>query len=163
MKSKKTTKDKKELSQEDLERLQILQEAEEVKGEQLNLDIEGNLQKEDIMKRLTASLQNIDDPEKKYDQYYNILNKLLKSKLPKGKENENIRRKIYDEKNIILNRGVKKDSRGIRGSDGRMGYLSDIEIAIDIVVEWVANNGTAVDLFRAFYDKNEELGYPHQD
>ncbi len=57
----------------------------------------------------------------------------MKDALPKGKENEDVRRIIYDEKNILINRGAKKDDKGIRGSDGRMAYVEDLEKAIEIV------------------------------
>jgi len=88
---------------------------------------------------------------------------LLRSNLPKGKENEPTRRIIYDEKNILINRGNKKDEKGIRGSDGRMAYMEDIELAISIVMEWVNSKGSYHELYMAFWNKNEELNYGHQD
>ena len=42
--------------------------------------------------------QKIDDPVTKFQLYYNGLTKLLKDNLPKGKEFEDVRRIIYDEK-----------------------------------------------------------------
>jgi hypothetical protein len=92
-----------------------------------------------------------------------VLNKLLRANLPKGKENEPIRRIIYDEKNILINRGHKKDEKGIRGSDGRMAYMEDLELAIEIVMSWISSRGTFQDLYLAFWNKNDELGYGHQD
>jgi len=83
--------------------------------------------------------------------------------LPKGKDFEDVRRIVYDEKNILINRGAKKDEKGIRGSDGRMAYLEDLEEAIKIVAEWTGKKGTPAELFMGFWDKNEELGYGHQD
>lgn len=83
--------------------------------------------------------------------------------MPKGKENEQARRIIYDEKNVLINRGAKKDEKGIRGSDGRMAYIEDLEFAIQIVADWASKKGSASDLYQAFWDKNEELGYGHQD
>ena len=149
------------LSKEDLERLEILQKAEEVKGEQLTLNLDAELAIENEAAKLLG--QKIDDPVTKFQLYYQGLTKLLKDNLPKGKENEDVRRVIYDEKNILINRGAKKDEKGIRGSDGRMAYLEDLETAIKIVADWTSRKSSPTELFMAFWDKNEELGYGHQD
>jgi len=153
--------DKKKLSKEEIERRAILEKAEEVKEEQLKLDIDKGVETENEYKTLLD--QQIDDPVQKFQLYYKILNRLLRSNLPKGKENEPTRRIIYDEKNILINRGHKKDEKGIRGSDGRMAYMEDIELAISIVMEWVNSKGSYHDLYMAFWNKNEELNYGHQD
>lgn len=150
-----------QLSQEDIERLEILQKAEEIKGEQLTLNMEAELAIENEAEKLLG--QKIDDPVIKFQLYYQGLTKLLKDNLPKGKENEEVRRIIYDEKNILINRGAKKDEKGIRGSDGRMAYIEDLEEAIKIVADWTSKKGSPVELFMAFWDKNEELNYGHQD
>jgi hypothetical protein len=63
----------------------------------------------------------------------------------------------------LINRGAKKDEKGIRGSDGRMAYVEDLEKAIEIVANWITKKGTSAELFMEFWDKNEELGYGHQD
>lgn len=153
--------DKKKLSKEEIERRAILEKAEEIKEEQLKLDIDKGVETENEYKTLLD--QQIDDPVQKFQLYYKILNRLLRSNLPKGKENEPTRRIIYDEKNILINRGHKKDEKGIRGSDGRMAYMEDIELAISIVMEWVNSKGSYHDLYMAFWNKNEELNYGHQD
>lgn len=149
------------LSKEDLERLEILQKAEEIKGEQLVLNLDAELAVENEAEKLLG--QKIDDPVTKFQLYYHGLTKLLKDNLPKGKENEEVRRIIYDEKNILINRGAKKDEKGIRGSDGRMAYLDDLELAIKIVADWTSTKSSPAELFIAFWSKNEELGYGHQD
>ncbi len=149
------------LSKADIERLDILQKSEEIKGEQLNLNLNAELIIENEAEKLLS--QKIDDPVRKFQLYYNGLTKLLKDNLPKGKEFEDVRRIIYDEKNILINRGAKKDENGIRGSDGRMAYTEDLEYAIEIVANWTSVKGTSAELFIAFWDKNEELGYGHQD
>ena len=149
------------LSKEDLERLEILQNTDKVKGEKLFLNFEAEFVKVDEAERLLA--EKIDDPVQKFQLYYNGLSKLLLDNLPKGKEFEDARRIIYDEKNILINRGAKKDEKGIRGSDGRMAYTEDLEKAIKIVADWLSVNGTMVDLYMAFWNKNAELGYGHQD
>jgi len=153
--------DKKKLSQEEIERRSILDKAEEVKEEQLKLDLDQGVETENEYKSLLD--QQIDDPVQKFQLYYKILNKLLRASLPSGKENEPIRRIIYDEKNILINRGNKKDEKGIRGSDGRMAYMEDIELSISIVMDWVNSKGSYHDLYMTFWNKNEELQYGHQD
>tara|TARA_R110000868_G_scaffold396148_3_gene668246 strand:- start:1273 stop:1764 length:492 start_codon:yes stop_codon:yes gene_type:complete len=149
------------LSEEDLERLEILQKSEEVKGEQLFINYDSEIVIENEAEQLLG--QKIDDPVQKFQLYYHGLTKLLKDNLPKGKEFEDVRRIVYDEKNVLINRGAKKDEKGIRGSDGRMAYTEDLEEAIKIVAEWTSRKGTPAELFMAFWDKNEELGYGHQD
>ena len=149
------------LSKEDLERLEILQKSEEVKGEQHFINYDSEVVIENEAEQLLG--QKIDDPVQKFQLYYHGLTKLLKDNLPKGKEFEDVRRIVYDEKNVLINRGAKKDEKGIRGSDGRMAYTEDLEEAIKIVAEWTSRKGTPAELFMAFWDKNEELGYGHQD
>ena len=149
------------LSKEDIERLELLQKSEEIKGEQLVLNMDAELVVENEAENLLG--QKIDDPVTKFQLYYNGLSKLLKSNLPEGKEFEDVRRIIYDEKNILINRGAKKNEKGIRGSDGRMAYMDDLEIAIKIVADWTSKKGTSAELFMLFWDKNEELNYGHQD
>jgi len=107
--------------------------------------------------------QRIDDPVEKHQLYYKGLTKLLRDSLPKGAENEDIRRIIYDEKNVLINRGAKKNDRGVRGSDGRMAYVEDLEEAIQIVAHWISKGGSYSDLYQAFWQKNEEFNYGHQD
>lgn len=160
-KDKNIDKKKRELSKEDLERLEILQKSEEVKGEQLKINLDSEIIIENQAKELLD--KKIDDPVQKFQLYYHGLTKLLKDNLPKGKENEDARRIIYDEKNILINRGAKKDEKGIRGSDGRMAYIEDLESAIEIVAEWITQKGSPADLFMAFWDKNEDLDYGHQE
>lgn len=158
--NKNIDKKKRELSKEDIERLEILQKANEVKGEQLSINIDSELTIENQAVKLLG--QTIDDPVEKFQLYYHGLTKLLKDNLPKGKENEQVRRIVYDEKNVLINRGAKKDEKGIRGSDGRMAYIEDLEFAIQIVADWISKKGSPSELYMAFWDKNEELKYGHQ-
>lgn len=148
------------LSEADLERLEILQKSEEIKGEQLTLNLEAEIEIENEAQKLLG-LQ-IDDPITKHQLYYSGLTKLMMDNLPKGKENEDIRKIIYGEKGILINRGKPINDKGIRGSDGRMAFTEDLEMAIHIVADWVSSKGTPAELFMAFWDKNEDLGYPHQ-
>ena len=158
---KSTDKKKRELSKQDVERLELLQKADEVKGEQLSINLDSQITVENQAVKLLG--QTIDDPVEKFQLYYHGLSKLLKDNLPKGKENEQVRRIVYDEKNILINRGAKKDEKGIRGSDGRMAYIEDLETAIQIVADWISKKGSPSEIFMAFWDKNEELNYGHQD
>jgi len=160
MESKRTTK-KTDLSKEELERLEILQSAEELKRGKHLISMESELIIENEAEKLIG--KSIDNPVEKFQLYYKGLNKLLRDFLPKGKKNEEARRIIYDEKNILINRGAKKDDKGIRGSDGRMAYLEDLELAIQIVADWITQKGSYFDLYQAFWNKNEELGYGHQE
>lgn len=157
----KINKKQRELSKEDFERLKIFQKAEEIKGEQLSINLDSEITVENQAVKLLG--QRIDDPVEKFQLYYHGLSKLLKDNLPKGKENEDVRRIIYDEKNILINRGAKKNEKGIRGSDGRMAYVEDLETAIQIVADWISLKGSPSEIFMAFWDKNEELNYGHQD
>lgn len=159
MESNKIVK-KSDLSKEELERIEILQKAEEVKGEQLSISWNSEFVIENEAEKLIGL--RIDNPVEKFQLYYKGLNKLFRDFLPKGKKHEEARRLIYDEKNVLINRGAKKDENGIRGSDGRMAYLEDLEQAILIVADWITNKRSYYDLYQAFWDKNEELGYGHQ-
>lgn len=152
---------KSQLSREDLERFEILQKAEEVKGEQLTIDLDSGLVVENEAEALMS--KKIDDPVEKFQLYYRGLRKMLLDFLPKGREHEQARNMIYDEKNILINRGAKKDEKGLRGSDGRMAHLDDLEMAIQIVALWITKKGSYYDLYKAFWNKNEEMGYGHQN
>lgn len=158
---KKITKIEREFSKEDKERLEILHKSEEIKGEQLLINLDSQLIIENEAEKLLG--QKIDDPVQKFQLYYNGLSKLLKSSLPKEKAFEDVRRIIYDEKNILINRGAKKNEKGLRGSDGRMAYMEDLEEALKIVANWTSRKGSPSELFMDYWDKNEELGYGHQD
>ena len=84
------------LSKEDLERLEILRKSEEIKGEQLFINYDSEVVIENEAEKLLG--QKIDDPVQKFQLYYHGLSKLLKDNLPKGKEFEDVRRIVYDEK-----------------------------------------------------------------
>ena len=147
---------KKKKEQEELEKLSILAKADEIKDLTLGFDEEGNVQlKKEIDDLL---LDPIDNPEEKYDLYYNVIKKLLEKHLPKGKEHKTARDYIYEEKNTFLT-GKRIDSRGIRGADGRMSYIPNMHEVINIITEWIATNGSMIDLYTKLRDKNIEMGY----
>lgn len=157
MKQIKSITRKSQLSKDDSERFEILQKAEEVKGEQLSIDLDSRLVAENEAEALMS--KKIDDPIAKFQLYYKGLRKMLLDFLPKGREYQQAREMIYDEKNILINRGAKKDEKGLRGSDGRMAHLDDLEMAIQIVALWISKKGSYWDLYKAFWNKNEAMGY----
>lgn len=152
--------DQEQISREEEERMQILFEADQVKGHQLSVDIEGNLDEVDELKAF--KLPRIDDPEEKYKIYYHGINKLLRNYLPKGKSFQKARQVIYDEKNVLLTRGKRKNNNGFRGADSKMGFYNEMEIVFDIVFDWAKSKGTMIELYKALWNKNEELGFGHQ-
>lgn len=159
---------KKKLSQEELERLQkeheqeleraaILMKADEVKEETFDFDINGQIELKNELADMV--LEQIDDPEAKYNLYYNVVNRLLRKYLPKGDDYKAARDLIYEEKNTFLTRGHRKDEKGVRGADGRMSYIADINELINIITEWISNKGTMFDLYTQIRDLNIDKGY----
>lgn len=116
-----------------------------------DISTETDMEKE--MLNITAN------PEKSYRLYYTMM-AVLKGNLPKGPQHEKLRRHIYDEKSLFLNRGVVKDERGIKGSDERQAYIPMfLQIALNKVTEWAAQDANPFDIYMAFYQLNEELGF----
>lgn len=111
-----------------------------------------------IEAEVAKELTDVQNPDESHRIYYTIQS-LLKAGLPGGPANAELRDYVYEEKNIYLNRGKKKDASGIRGSDGRMGYLPHLRAALGIAREWSAAGGTAFDVFLDFRLLNEKLGY----
>lgn len=143
--------------QEELERMMLISKADEVVGEQLTIDTEGLLQTEDELKKF--ALGHIDDPERKFDLYYNGISKLLLKHLPEGKGYKKARDYIYEEKNTYLTRGHRIDEKGIRGADSRMGHIEDAEKILELITHWIIIRGSMVDLYSTIRDLNVKLGY----
>jgi hypothetical protein len=125
------------LSEADLERMELLQRANEKVGRQLSINTEkGNLEEIDELRELIG--KQFEDPEEKYNLYYRGIRKLLLDYLPKGKEFKEARDIIYDEKNIFLNLGKRKsdNSNGLRKSDGRMTFQPVMNEILDVIVKW---------------------------
>lgn len=132
-------------------------------SEQLGLFPNIDLGEEDVT--FDASLINdTADPDRSHKLYYGMM-RLMIGNLPRGKENKKLRRYIYDEKLLFLNRGKEIDKNtGVRGSDSRMAYIPNfLEVAFDTTVNWVKSGGTPFDLFLAFWDLNESRGYHKED
>lgn len=147
----------KKIQNQELEREAILRRADEIKEETFTIDLNGQL---GIKKEIeNILLEQIDDPEAKYNLYYKVVNKLLRKHLPKGKPNESARKLIYEEKNTFLTRGHRKNENGIRGADGRMSYIPDLHELINIVTEWIALKGSMFNLYVVLRDLNISKGY----
>jgi hypothetical protein len=102
-KKNQTEEEKKQLSDEqEQERMELLRRSAEVPGKQLQFDSFNNELKEidELRAMIGAQFEN---PEEKYQAYYNGMRKVLMQYLPSGKEFQEARQLIYDEKNIFLN------------------------------------------------------------
>jgi hypothetical protein len=159
----KDLKKKVELSEADLERMELLQQANEKVGRQLTINsVEGNIEEIDELRELIG--KEFENPEEKYNIYYKGIRKLLMDYLPKGKEFKEVRDIIYDEKNIFLNAGKRKsDNNGIRKSDGRMTFQPVMNEILDIIIKWVGESQNPFVIYREFYDLNEKHSYGHEE
>lgn len=146
----------KEREQEN-ERVAILMKADEIKEETFDFDFNGQTELKNEIEDLV--LEQIDDPEAKFELYYKVVNRLLRKYLPKGEENKKARDLIYEEKNTFLTRGHRKDERGLRGADGRMSYIPDINLLVDVLTEWISSKGTTFELYTKLRDLNVSKGY----
>ena len=132
-------------------------EADKIKEETFQFDLDGQVELKNEIADLV--LGQIDNPEEKYNLYYNVVNQLLKKHLPKGENFKKARDLIYEEKNTFLTRGRRKDERGIRGADGRMAFTDDINELINIITHWISAKGTMYDLYTKILDLNISKGY----
>ena len=142
---------------QEMERESILMKADEVKEETFAFDIDGQVELKNEIADLV--LEQIDDPEAKYNLYYNVIERLLKKYLPKGEEHKQAREWIREEKNTFLTRGHGKDEKGIRGADGRMAYIPDINEIVNIITEWITSKGSLFELYTKLRDLNISKGY----
>lgn len=163
MSENKKIKKSTELSEADIERLELLQQANEKVGKQLSINSEsGSIEEIDELRNLVG--KEFENPEEKYNLYYKGIRKLLMDFLPKGKEFKEVRNIIYDEKNIFLNLGKRKsDNNGVRGSDGRMTFQPVMNELLDIIIKWVGESQNPFDIYRQFYELNEKYGYGHEE
>lgn len=83
----KLVKEKKQARELEIE--SILLKASESKEESLFFAENGDIEIRNEIESLLD--QQIDDPDEKYELYYNVINKVLRDYLPKGKENESAR------------------------------------------------------------------------
>jgi len=127
---------------------------------QLDLLAGVDLGDEDVDNNFSDSvLQGTADPDRAHRLYY-TMRRMMIDNLPKGRKNLKLRRYVYDEKSIFLNRGKDKDENGIRGSDERMTYIDNfLQVGFNIVVNWVKEGANPFDLYMAFWNLNEGKGY----
>lgn len=153
----KKEKKKQEITNEELERAEMFREADSIKGEQLFLGSDNRFESKKEIENYV--LKDIDNPEKKYEVYYHGIQKLLREELPKGESFKETRDLIYEEKNILVTQGHKKDGSGIRGADSRMGYVHDLDVALGIISDWIMERGGLYDLYMKFREENTKRGY----
>lgn len=144
-------KDTDKKSKQEIEMEELIKASQEMKTPQLGLGEEfERIPKVDI-------ISDVQNPETAYELYYKALFTILKSSLKELPKPQ--RDMIYDQKNIFLTRGKVKNEKGIRGGDSRQAYLSDLEIALEVVITWVNEGANPVNLYNIFRDKNIEFGY----
>ena len=145
---------KKELTQEELEIQSILLRADENRAESLFIDGEGELNTVDEIKRILIP-SDTDDPVLKHEYFYQGIQKILNKELPKGISNKEFRDLIREEINIFLTRGKTKKA-GRRGADVRMAFITDMEIALENLIQWKADRESFVNLFTVFSELNKK-------
>lgn len=143
--------------EEEREREMILMKADEIKEQTFDFDMDGQL---DLKSELDdMMLGAIDDPEAKHALYYKVINRLMRQILPKGDNFKEARDLINEEKNTFLTGGYRIDESGIRGADGRMGYIEDMHEFMNIITEWISSKGTIFELYIKLRDLNVSKGY----
>ena len=142
----------------------LSEKASETSSKQLDLISGVDLGDEDIDTGFDATrLQGTANPDESWRLYYTMRRTMIDN-LPKGKRNLKLRKYIYNEKSLFLNRGNDVDENGIKHSDERMTYIDNYLItALDIVIQWVKMGANPFDLYMAFYNLNEEKGYHKQE
>lgn len=103
-------------------------------------------------------LDEIDDPEKKYELYYRAIDRILRKHLPKGESFKQGRQWIYEEKNTFLT-GKRKNKDGIRHADSRQAYSTVMAELVSIISNWIAEQGTPIQLYVTLRDENIKKGY----
>lgn len=157
---KKKVQSQKGIAPELAEKLEgVFAESEKVKGETLLFNPSGGIDVVNTIENILKEAYAIDDPEKKYDIYYNGIEKLLKDNLPKGKDSARARELIREEKCVYLSRGKRKDEKGKRHGDSRMSYIDDAQEMYKIVLTWASTNGNMVELYNTLRQENINKGY----
>lgn len=137
--------------------LDILETAKSNIGERLDFDFENNDFKEvDELREMIN--RSVEDPEEKYNLFYNGIQRLINKYISDKK----VRKIVNGEKLVFLNRGKVLKENGIRGGDCRTTYAEDMTRVVEIISEWVMTSRDPAELYKKFYDLNEEYGYPHQ-
>ncbi len=145
------------LTPEDEERAMLLASTDAVKGEQLKISLTGEVVTEQELRDYAVGY--VSDPENMYNMYYLGIDKLLKKYLPQSKLHKEDRDRIYEEKNTYLTRGHRIRPNGRRGADGRMGYATDAETILNLVIHWAATSRNMAMLYAQLLDLNVKSGY----
>lgn len=157
---------KKKLTDEEIleEIKRLSREAHSSSNPQLNLLDSLDIEDREFDDNFNGSiLSETANPDESHRLYYTMRAVMIKN-LPRGKKNLKLRRLIYDQKSLFLNRGKEKDESGIRGSDERMAYIDNfLRIAFDTTINWVREGAVPYDLFMAFYNLNSERGYHKEE
>jgi hypothetical protein len=158
-----TGRKSKELTDEEklAEIKKLSDEAQAISARQIPMDF-SSLGEDDIGTETDTEKEMLNitaNPEKSHRLYYTMM-AILKTNLPRGPQNEKLRRHVYEEKSLFLNRGAVKDERGIKGSDERMAYIPMyLQQALDKVTTWASGDANPFDIYMAFKQMNEELGF----
>lgn len=152
--------DKKQKSKEEIfkEIKKLSKRADETTNHQMDLFKNQKFEDDDIDVGFDSKIfKDTADPDKSYKLYYGT-RRLLIDYLPQGKKNKKLRKRIYAEKNLFLNRGKEKHS------DGRMTYISNfLDIAFNTVAKWVETGANSFDIYMKFWELNEERGYHKEE
>lgn len=155
--STKTTKTEQNKQDADYELLSILAATEMPKTPTIEFDPDGNIELVDEIKKLIP--ESVDSPEEKYELFYKVINKSLRSILPKGDAGKKARALVREEFKTFLTRGHRAQEGKPRGADCRMAYQEDMKQAAEILLECVAINATPFDLFTKISELNKRMGY----
>lgn len=155
--STKTTKTEQNKQDADYELLSILAATEMPKTPTIEFDSDGNIELVDEIKKLIP--ESVDSPEEKYELFYKVINKSLRSILPKGDAGKKARTLVREEFKTFLTRGHRAQEGKPRGADCRMAYQEDMKQAAEILLECVAINATPFDLFTKISELNKRMGY----
>ncbi len=142
------------LTQEELEMQSILLKADESRTESLFIDGEGELNTVDEIKHMLIP-SDTDDPVVKHEYFYQGIQKILRKELPKGSKYKELRSFIREEINVFLTRGKTKKG-GRRGADVRMAYVTDMEMALETLIQWKADRENFTNLITSFVELNKK-------
>lgn len=142
---------------EDEERAMLLASTDAVKGEQLKISLTGEVVTEQELRDYAVGY--VSDPENMYNMYYLGIDKLLNKYLPRHPRYKEDRQRIREEKNTYLTRGHCIRPNGRRGADGRMGYATDAETILNLVIHWAATSRNMAVLYTQLLDLNVKSGY----
>lgn len=141
----------------DYELKSILAATEMPKTPTIEFDTDGNVELVDEIKKLIP--ESIDSPEEKYELFYKVIEKSLRSILPKGDAGKKARALVREEFKTFLTRGHRAQEGRPRGADCRMAYQEDMKQAAEVLLECVATNASPFELYTKISELNKRMGY----